>query len=131
MVYLLLEDEKIKSKMNVAKTKKTSKKMPNKDSILSTLKSIKPQYEKEGFKILGLFGSAARDEMKPSSDIDVLMETSSLFVTHNGGGFGAIARLEQIKEELSNKLGAKVDLTDRTGLGKTGEEFILGRAIYV
>lgn len=105
--------------------------MLSKDSILSIIKTIKPEYEKEGFKILGLFGSAARDEMKPSSDIDLLMETSPLFVSHNGGGFGAIARLEQIKMELSNRLGVKVDLTDKTGLSKTGEEFILKRAIYV
>jgi predicted nucleotidyltransferase len=105
--------------------------MPNKDIIISTLKSMKPEYEREGLKLLGLFGSAARDEMKQTSDIDILMETSSLFVSHNGGGFGAIARLEQIKEELSKKLGAKVDLTDRTGLGAAGEEFILKRAIYV
>lgn len=105
--------------------------MPNRDIIISILKSMKPEYEKEGFRILGLFGSAARDEMKPSSDIDVLVETSSLFVAYNGGGFGAVARLEQIKEELSNRLGTKVDLTDRTGLGKTGEKFILAKAIYV
>jgi predicted nucleotidyltransferase len=105
--------------------------MPKKDIILSTLKNMKPEYEKEGLRLLGLFGSAARDEMKQTSDIDILMETSQLFVSHNGGGFGAIARLEQIKEELSKKLGAKVDLTDRTGLGAAGEEFILKRAIYV
>ena len=38
---------------------------------------------------------------------------------------------KSLNHELSKKLGAKVDLTDRTGLGAAGEEFILKRAIYV
>ena len=33
-----------------------------KNEILQKLKELKPKYEEEGFLILGLFGSYARDE---------------------------------------------------------------------
>jgi hypothetical protein len=40
-----------------------------KENILQTLKELKPKYEAEGFEILGIFGSYARDEATESSDV--------------------------------------------------------------
>ena len=52
---------------------------------------------------LALFGSALRDELKPDSDIDLLVE----FEKEHIPGLITLAGMEI---ELSNKLGRKVDL---------------------
>lgn len=105
--------------------------MPSKEYILKLLKDIKPEYEKEGFVICGLFGSYATDSATIKSDIDILIETSQKFVELNGGGFGAIARFEDIRKQLEERFGVAVDLTDKSGLGLVGEKFIIDRALYV
>jgi len=101
----------------------------NKITILNELKRLKPHYLSEGFIIEGLFGSYARDEADSESDIDILVEAKPSFVEKYG--IHAIARIEQIKNELSLALGTKVDLADKTGMGKTAKKFIIDRALYV
>lgn len=44
--------------------------------ILNKLKDINPSIEKDGIKLLGLFGSYSRDEATRNSDIDILIETT-------------------------------------------------------
>ena len=48
--------------------------------ILNKLKDINPSIEKDGIKLLGLFGSYSRNEETPSSDIDILIETTPLLL---------------------------------------------------
>jgi predicted nucleotidyltransferase len=101
----------------------------NKEMILNYLTSIKAKYQDEGFLIKALFGSYSRDEASVESDVDILVEATPKFANHYG--FGAIARIKEIQAELSKALGIKVDLTDSTGISKTGKKFIIDRAIYV
>ena len=101
----------------------------NKEQILDYLRNVKSTYAQEGFLIEALFGSYSRDDADAKSDIDILVEATPQFASKYG--FKAFERIRQIQNELSNALGAKVDLADRTGMGKTAKKFIIDRAIYV
>ncbi len=64
-----------------------------------------PILEKYGFKKVGLFGSRARGDFRPESDVDLLFsreETSDIFNKF------------QVQEELKESLGVDVDLVDDT-----------------
>jgi hypothetical protein len=102
-----------------------------KEDILTKLKELKQIYAQEGFVIYGLFGSYARDEQTSNSDIDVLVEATPKFVQNNGGGFGAIDKLNQIKQQFQKELGTNVDFTDKSGLSPIGKKFIVDKTIYV
>ncbi|QOG12692.1 nucleotidyltransferase family protein [Arcobacter sp. FWKO B] len=105
--------------------------MLNKTQVIEKLKELKSIYEKDGFYIYGLFGSYSRDEQTQDSDIDVLVEATPKFVQNNGGGFGAIEKLNQIKNQLQKEFGVKVDFTDKSGLSPVGKKFIVDKTIYV
>ena len=60
-------------------------------------------------KELCLFGSSARNEMGPDSDIDLIVEFEQ------GARVGLI-KFEQLAEELAALIGRKVDLVTRRGL---------------
>ena len=101
-----------------------------KNEILQKLKELKPKYEAEGFLILGLFGSYARDEATESSDVDILIETKQEFLDKYRG-FRAFAKFDDIKDELKAVLHKEIDFADRQGLLQRGNDYILTRAIYV
>lgn len=50
--------------------------MTSKENILSLIRQHKPQLASFGINKIGLFGSYARDEQKPQSDIDILVDFS-------------------------------------------------------
>ena len=60
-------------------------------------------------KELSLFGSAARQEMQPGSDIDLMVEFEP------GARIGMI-RFESLAEDLERLMGRKVDLVTKRGL---------------
>ena len=62
-----------------------------------------------GVKELSVFGSAARGEMRPGSDIDVMEEFEQ------GVRIGLI-KFESLVEELEVLLGRRVDLVTKRGL---------------
>ncbi len=109
------------SKESVAYDRKT---------ILKKLRQIKKKYEKNGFVILGIFGSYARNEENESSDLDILYELSSDFRA-KFKGFKAIAEINRIKEELENHFGMKIDLVDRSTQNSSEHNTILDEAVYV
>jgi len=85
--------------------------MNDKNTILSTLKKIKPIYEKEGLILLGLFGSYARDTQTKFSDIDIAYKIDyNKFSKRYKDGFSKILRIDEIKEELQKTFGTRVDL---------------------
>ena len=45
-----------------------------KDDVLSRLRDLEHRLRSLGVKRLGLFGSFVRDEQRPASDVDVLLE---------------------------------------------------------
>lgn len=80
----------------------------NRSSILSVLSTHLPELrERYGLKTLALFGSAARDELRPESDIDVLVEFD---------GPATFSRYFDLKHELEELLGRRVDVVTVRGL---------------
>jgi uncharacterized protein len=100
------------------------------DTILNILSEVKPQYEKEGFIILGIFGSYIRDEADEKSDIDILVDTTAEFAKRYRG-FRAFSRFEEIKKTLKEKLHKEIDFVDRQGLIRHHNTYILDKALYV
>jgi predicted nucleotidyltransferase len=71
------------------------------DEVLKVLKKRKPYFEEKfGVTSIGVFGSLARSECKPSSDVDivVMMSKPDLF------------NMVHIKEDLEADYQTKVDL---------------------
>jgi predicted nucleotidyltransferase len=75
----------------------------DRDTALSRLKRNKASLRALGLERLSLFGSTARGEASPASDID-------LAVTLDQAAGIDLFRLAAISEQLSRMLGAKVDL---------------------
>jgi predicted nucleotidyltransferase len=85
--------------------------MSDKNSILSTLKKLKPIYEKEGLVLLGLFGSYARDTQTRFSDIDIAYKIDyDKFSSKYKDGFSKILRIDEVKKELQETFHTRVDL---------------------
>lgn len=79
----------------------------NRTDALYHLQLLKPQLlKKYPIARLGIFGSVARNEQQPESDLDVLVEFSGPV----GMEFIALA------EELESSLLCKVDLVSRNGI---------------
>lgn len=97
--------------------------MPNKDIIISTLKSMKPELAaKYHIDSLALFGSVARGEAREDSDIDIAAK------------FGAIDLFELagFKEELEKAFGTKVDIVCmRNNMNPYLKKRIEAEAVYV
>ena len=98
--------------------------------ILNKLKDINPSIEKDGIKLLGLFGSYSRDEATSNSDIDILIETTPLFL-EKYKGLRAFSKLEELKTDLENIFQKNVDIVDKQGLIQKNNTYILNKAIYV
>jgi uncharacterized protein len=79
----------------------------SREQILATLRAHEQALKDAGVVRLSLFGSAARDEAGPDSDIDIAVRLGETFST---GGFDYFWRLEQLERRLSLMLGAKVDV---------------------
>ena len=73
-------------------------------------------------KQLGVFGSAARGEMREKSDVDILVEFSEPI-----GMFKFI----DLERRLSDALSKKVDLVTKDALKPSTREQILNEVIYV
>lgn len=70
------------------------------DELLIKLRELKPWLEEEGIVNVRLFGSYARDEAGPDSDVDLLVEmTKPLGLRFFG-----------IEDELAAAVGAKVEM---------------------
>lgn len=86
-----------------------------KQNILSTLKKLKPKYEKEGLIILGLFGSYSTDTQTKFSDIDIAYSLNyDKFSQNYVGGFAKILRIDDVKKELINTFKQPIDFVSDT-----------------
>ena len=84
---------------------------------------MKPQLaQSSSVKTIAVFGSAARDELRPGSDIDIIVDFEQ------SPGFFALADLE---ERLSEVLGHPVDLFTPASLHPLLRDRILKEAVYV
>jgi uncharacterized protein len=85
-------------------------------------KKLKALYKKQGVNYIGLFGSSARSETTPQSDIDLLIdfnETISLF------------DLAHLKLNLQDVLGKKVDLSMKGSLKPALKPYVMKDLITV
>jgi len=91
--------------------------------IQNILQQAKPLlYEKYKVKALGIFGSYARHEEKPSSDVDILIdytEAPDLF------------KMLELEEYLSQLIGIQADVVTINGLRPRPKERILKDAIFL
>ena len=76
-----------------------------------------------GITSLSLFGSVARDEARPGSDVDVLVEFD------RGAGPVGLFHLFDVRERLQHLLGCEVDLVQRDAVKQQLRERIYGEAI--
>lgn len=79
------------------------------DELLAKLRELKPWLEDQGIVNVRLFGSYARDEAGPDSDVDLLVdETRTL----------SYFDLFDVKDELGRRLGLGVDVCPEPGLNR-------------
>ncbi|MDJ1173010.1 nucleotidyltransferase family protein [Roseofilum capinflatum] len=92
----------------------------NKEQVLATLANHRQELEALGVKSLDLFGSVARDEARPDSDIDFLVEFSiqaSLF------------DLFRVQHYLEDLFGCDIDLGTEDSLREHLREPVLQEVI--
>ena len=93
------------------------------DIYIKKLQEMLPELKKKyPIKYIGVFGSYVRGEQSASSDLDILVEFNGS-ITLLG-----YARLEN---ELSDKLGIKVDLVSKTALKPRIGKHILSEVVEV
>lgn len=94
----------------------------NRTDIINKLRTLKPELAQGSqVKSIAVFGSAARDELGPASDIDIVVEFEA------APGFFGFARLE---EQLSAEFGRPVDLFTPASLHPLLRDRILKEAVY-
>ena len=82
------------------------------NEIQQTLREQKPYLaEKFGVRIVGVFGSYVRQEQRPDSDLDLLIELDRPPKI-------SLIGLVELEDYLSQILGVKVDLAIKTNLKK-------------
>ena len=92
------------------------------DEVLQVLSENREEIRAFEIERLALFGSVARDEARPGSDVDLLVK----FRPEAQVGFFELVRLKARLEEL---LGARVDLVTEDALKRQLRERVLGEAI--
>jgi predicted nucleotidyltransferase len=79
------------------------------DQIIATLKAAEPELRRRGIRHAALFGSVARGEERPDSDIDILVEFEP-------GLEGSIYDYVRLKEYVAGLFDGPVDVIDRDAL---------------
>lgn len=100
------------------------------EKIFDQIKSLKNMLRGDGFIIDGVFGSYARGESNPQSDVDILYHLESGFYEKNRGFLG-FKKLEEIKNFMSKTLEKEVNIAPKNNLSKTAQKYILSEVVYV
>ena len=77
------------------------------DEALTIIRAHEAELRAMGVESVELFGSVARDEAGPESDVDVLVQLSNEL---RQKPWGPIAEIERMEGQLSDWLGTKVDV---------------------
>jgi hypothetical protein len=91
------------------------------EQVLNTLSSQRQELLQFGVKSIAVFGSVARGETRPDSDIDIPVEFDRPI------GLLAFLRLQHRLEEL---LGRRVDLVTPASLKRQLRDRVLREAVY-
>jgi hypothetical protein len=92
------------------------------EEIIRTLSEHRAELSKKGVRSLALFGSAARDELRPDSDIDLLADLEPPY-TYD--------RYIQVKFFIEDLLRRPVDLVMPETLKERIRPYIEREALYV
>jgi predicted nucleotidyltransferase len=92
------------------------------DEVLDILRAHDAELEQFGIKSLALFGSVARDEAHPQSDLDLLLEFD---------GPGTFDRYMDLKVFLEDLLGCRIDLVMKRALKPRMLSFVERDAVRV
>lgn len=95
----------------------------NKHQIIARIKANRALLEEFSVKSISVFGSVVRNESRPESDVDILVE----FEPNSRIGFFTFARLQR---RLSDILGRPVDLVTPDALHKAMKSRILEEAVH-
>ena len=93
------------------------------EEALTVLTKLKPQLQKQfGVSELALFGSAARDELRPDSDIDVLVKFDAV---------ASSARYFGVQFAIEEAMGMPVDLVTDNALRRELRPYVERERIRV
>lgn len=92
------------------------------EDVLTTLKKNELELQSYGVERLAIFGSVARDEARPDSDVDILVEFNKPI-----GLFGLI----ELRLQLEKILGTSVDVGTIECLKERMQQEVLDECIYV
>lgn len=95
-----------------------------KNEILETLKALKPQYQKDGLVLVGLFGSFSRGEEQSDSDIDIVYKIEKDQKL-------SIFKYLKYLSDLEKLLNHKVDLVRAEAIKADLKPYIYKDLIYV
>jgi predicted nucleotidyltransferase len=96
--------------------------MKTREDILTALRDLKPTIaERYKLRSLALFGSYARNEQTPHSDVDVLVDVDPSI------GLGFI----DLAEAIENRLGIKTDVIPADGVKPRYQAVIQQDLVYV
>jgi predicted nucleotidyltransferase len=93
----------------------------SREEMLAALAALAPALRALGVRTLGLFGSYARGEQRPNSDVDALVTFDQL----------TFRRYMDVKLLLADALGVPVDLVLADDLRPRLRERVLAEVIYV
>ena len=96
--------------------------MLKRDDVLQRIKAHRQKLADLHVKSLAVFGSVARDQARPDSDVDVLVEFD---------GPATFDCYMDVKDLLERTLGSRVDLLTRKGIRPELAPSIEQEAVYV
>jgi predicted nucleotidyltransferase len=93
------------------------------EEVKQQLLQIKPRLQ-QVYQVteLGIFGSYARQEQTEASDVDILIDYDQA---------PTLFKLVELREDLSNVLGMKVDVVTKNGLKPRIRERVLSEVVYL
>ena len=94
---------------------------PKKSEILATLKALEPELRQRGIASAAVFGSVARGQAGPDSDVDVLVDVDP------AAQFDLID-LVAVRNLLADRLGRPVDIVQREAIKPRIRDRILAEA---
>ena len=97
---------------------------PERDRVLQALRQRESELRARGLTRLALFGSTARGDLGPQSDVDLLIEVDP------ARPFGLFAFLD-LKADLGALLGRRVDLAFADAMRPRLREVVLREAVEV
>ena len=98
------------------------------DEALAKLRALRPQLEALGFRHVWLFGSVARDEAGPESDVDLLVEVPD---EHYRSTWHRATFQLEVEPDVAHLVGRRTDVVDRAATRQRFLDSIEGDLVHV